>query len=494
MSRSAWGRLDNASNIFLAARSVRDPKVFRISAEVDHEVDPVLLQEALDATYQRYPLYRAVLRRGVFWYYLQDSDLHPTVTADEQSTCAPIYQADRKNLLFRVIHHRRRINLEVFHALSDGTGALWFLTDLVTAYLRRHKAQDDTEATADEKVVASIEPPHEDVAEPVHELSLDAFAHYFHRRRRRRAARRAEPAASAKFIESGTADASEFSRAAEPAPLTVAARAVDGAGDDAEDDLRTHFPPTSGRKVYAVRGTRTPDNRPRLVELSMPATEVLALARAEGVALTMYLTAVFFESVRRASGGLGSTPTLSASVPVNLRQFFPSTSARNFFATIRVEHTYGKRADTPGAVARRLEREFRAKATPEELERKLRTFIRFEKSPLLRVVPRPLKDVLLGAVNRVSNRALTVAVSNLGRVSLPEAVDARVGRMLFHVSAVRPQFCVMSHAGVLTISFTSPYVETDHVREFARVLTDAGIDVTVAAARATEQELEEAAA
>ena len=49
------------------------------------------------------------------------------------------------------------------------------------------------------------------------------------------------------------------------------------------------------------QGTRTPDNRTRVVELTMPTAEVLALARAEGVALTMYLTAVFFESVRRSS-------------------------------------------------------------------------------------------------------------------------------------------------------------------------------------------------
>ena len=110
--------------------------MFRLGAEMDHEVDPALLHKALEETYEKYPLYHAVLRRGVFWYYLQDSDLRPEVTAELTAPCAPIYQADRRTLLFRVMHHRRRISLEVFHALSDGTGALWFLTDLVTAYVR----------------------------------------------------------------------------------------------------------------------------------------------------------------------------------------------------------------------------------------------------------------------------------------------------------------------------------------------------------------------
>jgi hypothetical protein len=63
--------------------------------------------------------------------------------------------------------------------------------------------------------------------------------------------------------------------------------------------------------------------------------------------------------------------------------------------------------------------------------------------------------------------------------------------MLFHVSAARPQLCAMSHAGLLTISFTSPFTETGHIKEFARLLTASGIDVTVAAARVTEAELAE---
>ncbi|MFV0432675.1 MAG: alcohol acetyltransferase [Leucobacter sp.] len=424
MSGRAWVRLDNASNIFLAARSDTDSKVFRISAEVDHEVDPLLLQAALDSTYDRYPLYRAVLRRGVFWYYLQDSDLRPRVSLEQQPTCAAIYQADRRTLLFRVVYYRRRIVLETFHALSDGTGALWFLSDLVNAYVSLRYPGDYVPPT-----------------DPPHELVGDSFGKYFR-------------------------------------------------GRSPEGRKRQAF----GSRAYRVRGTRTPDNRTRAVELTMPVADVLRLARAEGVTLTMYLTALFFEAIRRDAGDLGKHRTIAASVPVNLRQFFPSTSARNFFTTVRVEHTYGDPgSDDLGAVCRDLEAQFRPKTAPEALEKHLRQLIRLERMPLLRVVPRPLKDFLLGLINRSSNRGLTVALSNLGNVMLPEPAESRVGRMLFHVSAARPQFCAISHAGLITVTFTSPFSETGHVREFARMLTAHGVDVTVAAARVTEAELAEAA-
>lgn len=471
-TRRQWVRLDNASNIFLAARSDIDPKVFRLGAEMDAEIDPVILQEALDETYDRYPLYHAVLRRGVFWHYLQDSDLRPVAAPETQQTVAPLYRPGRPELLFRVVHHRCRISLEVFHALSDGTGALWFLTDLLQAYARR---RHDGEAVA-------APPRPSDAADTAdgagNALVADSFGHYFGRRERARARQ-------------------PFERAAAPAPLTV----------DAAPTAPAPLPPRatraparqSGRhhRVHRVRGTRTPDHRTRAVELTMPAADVLALARAEQVSLTMYLTALFLYAVRRSAPDPRRARTLAASVPVNLRQFFPSTSARNFFATIRVEHT-APPSDLPegpdrlGAMARELEAQFRPQTAPDVLAGRLDRLISFERSPLLRIVPRPLKDVILGRVNALANRHLTVAVSNLGRVVLPEPADAHVRRLLFHVSAVRPQFCAISHAGELTVTFTSPFTQTDHIREVARALTSRGIDVRVAAARVTEAELAEA--
>lgn len=462
-----WVRLDNASNIFLAARTEVDPKVFRMSVELDHDIDPDLLQRAVDATFERFPLYRAVLRRGIFWYYLEDSDLRPRVEPDEAATCAPLYRSDHRNLLFRVLYHRQRIALEIFHALSDGTGALWFVSDLVTQYLRlRHP--EERPAGGDGDALGDDGWPR-DRAEQTHGLVPDSFGEHFRHSRRRGAGR------PLTFDEAAAGPTADAEREPEPQPPADSPGVLDR---------------PAGR-VFRARGTRTPDNRPRLVELTMPAKQVLALAKAEQVTLTMYLTALFFESIRAAAGDLGHRCTIAASIPVNLRQFFESTSARNFFATVRVEHTYGEGDDSVGAVARHLDAEFRPRASREALEAKLRALIRLERSAILRVVPRPLKDVILRAVNLANNRGLTVAISNLGRVSLPAPGDAHIRRMFFHVTAVRPQFCAMSHGDTLTVSFTSPFVETDHVREFARHLTAAGVDISLAAAPATEAEVEE---
>ncbi|HAD20370.1 MAG TPA: hypothetical protein DCF42_08245, partial [Lachnospiraceae bacterium] len=50
--------------------------------------------------------------------------------------CRYINAEANKNYLFRVTYFRRRINLEVFHVLTDGMGAINFLKELLYQYLR----------------------------------------------------------------------------------------------------------------------------------------------------------------------------------------------------------------------------------------------------------------------------------------------------------------------------------------------------------------------
>ena len=139
MEKKNWVRLDNASNIFLAARTDVDTKVFRFTAQMSEKVDPASLQKALIKVYEGYPLFQNVMRRGIFWYYLEHTEKIPYVQPETMPPCTAIYHYDRKELLFRVIYNENRIHIEVFHALTDGTGAMWFFEDLITEYTRlRH--------------------------------------------------------------------------------------------------------------------------------------------------------------------------------------------------------------------------------------------------------------------------------------------------------------------------------------------------------------------
>lgn len=133
---SHWRKLDNAAQIFPATSSKRDTRVFRFYCCLKEQVSGTVLQQALDVTMEKYPLFLSVMRKGLFWFYLEKSELKPTVLQESKSPCSTIYEPDKKKLLFEVSYYKNRINFEVFHVLTDGTGATQFLRELVKNYLR----------------------------------------------------------------------------------------------------------------------------------------------------------------------------------------------------------------------------------------------------------------------------------------------------------------------------------------------------------------------
>lgn len=130
-----WYRLDNAAKIVPSSAHGGDTRVFRLVCELKENVDGAVLQEALDHTVMDFPHLICVLRKGLFWYYLDSRDMHPEVREEATAACSPLYFEGRKNLLFRVNYFHRRINLEMFHVLADGTGAFIFFKALVSNYL-----------------------------------------------------------------------------------------------------------------------------------------------------------------------------------------------------------------------------------------------------------------------------------------------------------------------------------------------------------------------
>lgn len=449
MKRKKWVKLDNASNIFLAAMTDVDTKVFRLSASVQDPVDSELLQQALDKTYEQYALYHSVLRRGFFWYYLEESNLNPKVAIDNKPPCSKLYHFDKKDLLFRVVYFQNRIHLEVFHALSDGTGALWFLEDLLSEYVMLRYPENFEGMNKKEIDILK------------QQLYDDSFVHYFHNDKKKN------------FTESAQSAIQTVAKVGKVAAIygKKATRYV----------FATNAHVQKTKRVYQVRGKKTPDNRTHVIELDMPVKDILLLAHNHHTSLTIYLTSLFVDAVHKTNENQQVGRTIAVSVPVNLRQLYPSESARNFFCTIRLEYTYGQSGDDSlKMICLSLQKQMLNQLSPESLERKLNKLIAFEFNPFIRIIIRPIKDIVLKLINYSNNKNLTLAMSNLGKVSFPEPIDKYIQQLYFQTSAVRPQFSAISHGDRLTVCFTSPFVETNIQKVFVQSLTKVGIPVTIA--------------
>jgi hypothetical protein len=130
-----WYRLDNAAKIFPSIMTRRMTAVFRVSATLTEEVDPAVLQQALEDILPRFPYYRVTLKRGMFWHYLQETTAMPRVSAERFDPCRKISRRHDRGLYFRVLHFKKMISVEFCHVLTDGTGGVVFLRSLVYRYL-----------------------------------------------------------------------------------------------------------------------------------------------------------------------------------------------------------------------------------------------------------------------------------------------------------------------------------------------------------------------
>lgn len=132
-----WERLDNTAHLFPIIATDDMSNVYRISVTLAEEVDPQLLQAALEKTLPHFPGFNMRMRKGFFWYYFEENTKPaPEVCEEDTYPCQFIEESYNRNYQFRVTYYKKRINMEVFHALTDGMGTINFLKELTYQYLR----------------------------------------------------------------------------------------------------------------------------------------------------------------------------------------------------------------------------------------------------------------------------------------------------------------------------------------------------------------------
>lgn len=103
-------------------------RIQRCSASPRNSNEPVdryLLQDALERTLEDFPGFCCVLKRGLFWYYLEESATDFLVHEEDAPPCGILYH-DSRSPLFDVSYYRCRINVELYHVLTDGAGRFSF--------------------------------------------------------------------------------------------------------------------------------------------------------------------------------------------------------------------------------------------------------------------------------------------------------------------------------------------------------------------------------
>lgn len=131
-----WFKLDNAAKIFPGQNSRSWSNVFRLSVQLKEEVDPAVLEIALNNTLKRFPWLNVKIKSGFFWYYLETNPNKAKVNPDVKNYCYRINFKENAGFLFRVYYYVNRISVDVYHAITDGYGCTVFISTLTAEYLR----------------------------------------------------------------------------------------------------------------------------------------------------------------------------------------------------------------------------------------------------------------------------------------------------------------------------------------------------------------------
>ena len=414
-----WMRLDNAAKIYPAARRQSWSNVFRLSATLREPVDRQVLQLALDVTVRRFPSICVRLRRGLFWYYLEQLSQAPQIREESSYPLTRMSRKEVRQCAFRVIAYESRIAVEFFHSLTDGNGGLVFLKTLVAEYLQQKYG---VSIPTGEGVLGRLEAPREEELE-------DSFLKYAGSVN---ASRRENNA----WHPWGTPEQDGFLN------LTCFRLNTEEALEKAH--------------AYGVSLTAF------LCAAMMLALQNLQRERVPN-------------SKRRKP--------IRVLIPVNLRKLFPSQTLRNFalYTTPEIDPRLGQYdfREICQAVRSRMGLD----VNPKVMSSRIAANVSGEKLLIVKVMPLFLKNMVMKAVfNAVGEKKSCLCMSNLGQVKLPREMEGYVERMDFilGVQATTPQNCgCLSYGGNLYINFIRNIREPELEAHFFRVLRELGLRLEV---------------
>ena len=414
-----WMRLDNAAKIYPAAKRRGWTNYFRLSVTLKEPVDVQVLRTALDVAVRRFPSIAVRLRRGAFWYYLEEIEKAPPIEEDKSYPLVHVPFDDVRKCAFRVLVYHSRIAVEFFHAVTDGTGGLIFLKTLVAEYLCQKYG---ISIPAEDGVLGRLEDPDPEELE-------DSFLRY------------------AGDITASRSEQTAYHLSGTPEP-------------DGFLNLTTLMLPVAAVKEKA---------------------RVFGASVTEFIAAVM-MKAICDLQAEQVPRRMRRKP-VKVLLPVNLRGLFPSRTLRNFasYVTPEIDPRLGEYSLSE--ICKIVHYRMGLENDPRMMAAKIATNVASERSPVLRVMPLFIKNLAMKAVfDLVGECKSCLCLSNLGAVRLPQAMAPYVTRMDFiiGVQAKAPHNCgVVSWDGTMYVNMIRNIQEPELESHFYRVLHSLGLPVRV---------------
>lgn len=153
-----WRRLDNSAKIFPISAGKKYSTVFRLSVVLKEKVNLEILKKAVNKALEQYEFFKVSLKSGFFWNYLEYNAKEPIIEEEREYPCKYIEPKENNNYLFKVTYFDQKINIDIFHSLTDGNSGVMFFREIIYNYIElSHKEEFQEELRIKRKIDVSAE-------------------------------------------------------------------------------------------------------------------------------------------------------------------------------------------------------------------------------------------------------------------------------------------------------------------------------------------------
>ncbi|SHI49175.1 hypothetical protein SAMN02745751_00388 [Dethiosulfatibacter aminovorans DSM 17477] len=362
-----WHRLDNAGKLYPSIVSPRVSTVLRLSATLNMDVDPEILQRTLEITLPKFRHFQVRLRKGLFWYYFEEVTTVPKVQKETYYPCMYLDFRKKDILPFRVIYYRKRISFEVSHSLTDGYGAVVFMQSLLLNYLH-------LTGNLDESTDLDMFSEYTDTEE-VYE---DAFHKYYNDKVR-------EPRKPSKAYH---------------LPFNLNAKG----------------------EYFIITGIVPADDLYKLAKSYNTSVTKFLLA-------VYFETFLDFLKTTGSETNRRNLP-VTMNMPVNLRTLFPSKTLKNFFVSLTPSIDTSLGDYSFDEILKYIEHYFGMRLNTKYIQKFISRNVANEKKWKVRLLPLPIKNLAIPFIySRFGETNYTSSLSNLGVIKMPEEIRKHVDQM-----------------------------------------------------------------
>lgn len=416
-----WYSLDNSSKIFPATTSDGRKNTFFLSAVLKEEINKEILEQAVNEVLKRFPSFCVRLKRGMFWYYLEENTKPFKLTEEDANFLETFNEKENNNYLFKVSAYEKKITITFFHTITDGNGAIEFLKALVFEYLFL-----SGKPVKREGIIKSLETP---------------------------------------ALDSETEDTSVF----------VSSKSEDVKLPKDKKAFRTFGTPFDYDGQGVIIGSI---NIEKLKKITKEKNVTITCYLSAVLIYSIYQA--FIQNKKQSLKKLNKNVVVF--IPVNMRKVFGGETLRNFLGYIRLNHDFTEEVGFE-EILNSCKKQMQEKLTEENMKKLVSDNVKIEKNFFLRIMPLFIKDLAIKlSYSRVGDCLHTCNLSNLGSVNIPESMKEYLEDIYFILDVgtkTKTNVSVVGYDDHINVCFSRFFKETELERLFFKHFTDLGLNIKI---------------